>query len=95
MRAICIGVSLFLFTACAMWQKTGLDARCAAACVGINALNCWDSPDLSTALAASTRFMSCETACAADPSFSVDLDISCFVDAPQSCEAVAECIDLR
>lgn len=78
-----------------MIQKPKTHAACAAACTGINALECWDSPDLMAVLNSASQFVSCESACEADPSFAVDVDMSCFAARPATCKEVAECLDLR
>jgi hypothetical protein len=69
--------------------------QCAAVCAGIDALECWDTPDLSTAVSVASQFVSCERACDADPGFSLELDPMCFVGRPDTCEELAKCLNLK
>ena len=73
-------------------SKTQL--QCAAACAGIDALECWDTPDLATAVSAASQFITCTSACDSNPAFSLELDPKCFVDRPGTCEELAECLEL-
>jgi hypothetical protein len=75
-------------------KPTKTQLQCAAACAGIDALECWDSPDLATAVSVASQFVTCTSACNADPEFSLELDPKCFVDRPGTCEELADCLEL-